>query len=109
MKKNCPFQVKGFASGVVACVASAVIFVVVKVFPNMVVNLGTHGTYYVFAGICLAMFLFSLFFIPETGGKSAAQLERFFEEGDGNNINGCNNNCQGTNKEKKLMTSSAAS
>ena len=85
--------------------ASAVIFVVVKVFPSMVVSLGTHGTYYVFSGICLAMFFFSLFFIPETGGKSAAQLERFFEEGD-NNVTNCNNNCNnsGSKKEEKLMT-----
>jgi len=108
-----PFQVKGFASGVVACVASGVIFVVVKAFPAMVVNLGTHGTYFVFAGICLAMFLFSLFFIPETGGKSAAQLERLFEDAVGNNVgnvvNGCNNNCNnrkgsGNNNEDQLMT-----
>ena len=97
-------QVKGFASGVVACVASAVIFVVVKMFPNMIVSLGTHGTYFVFAGICLAMFLFSLFFIPETGGKSAAQLERLFEEGD-NNVNNCNSSSNvNKNDETEMMS-----
>ena len=70
---------KGFASGVVACIASAVIFVVVKVFPNMIVSLGTHGTYYLFGGICVTMFLFSLFFIPDTRGKTAAELHRLYE------------------------------
>ena len=74
------FQVKGFASGVVACVASGVIFVVVKVFPFLIVNIGPHGTYYVFGCVCLAMAFFCIFFVPDTRGKSVAELHMLYDK-----------------------------
>jgi facilitated trehalose transporter len=73
-------QVKGFASGIVACMASAMIFVVVKVFPDLVLNIGAHGAYYLFAIICLITTVFSCFFVPETRGKSDAELQQLFHK-----------------------------
>jgi facilitated trehalose transporter len=72
--------VKGFASGIVACMASAMIFVVVKIFPDLVLNIGAHGAYYLFAVVCLIMTAFSCFCVPETRGKSDAELQQLFHK-----------------------------
>ncbi len=57
----------------------------------MIVGLGTHGTYYFFGGICSLMLLFSCFFIPETRGKTAAELHRLY---DNNDIKSTTNSCK---------------
>jgi hypothetical protein len=67
--------VKGFTSGVAACQASAMIFVVVKVFPFMLESLGAAGSYYAFAAMCGVTVVFSFFFVPDTRNMSAAQLQ----------------------------------
>ena len=56
------------------------IFIVVKVFPFMVITLGAHGSYYVFAGMCIAKSVFCFFCIPETRGKSTAELQRLYQK-----------------------------
>jgi SP family arabinose:H+ symporter-like MFS transporter len=72
--------VKGFASGVVACQASLTIFVIVKIFPMMVMELGAHGTYYFYAIMCLATSIVSWFFTPDTRGKTAAELQMLYHK-----------------------------
>jgi hypothetical protein len=54
--------------------------VVVKVFPFLIVSLGPHGTYYLFGSVCLATMMFSFFFVPDTRGKSAAELHMLYEK-----------------------------
>jgi hypothetical protein len=66
--------VKGFASGMVFCTGSATIFLVVKVFPVLVVSIGPHGVYYLFATVCLITSAYSCVVVPETDGKSMAEL-----------------------------------
>ena len=75
----CPSQVKGLTSGVVTCMAFLTIFVVVKTFPYCVQSLETYGTYCIFGAICILTSLFSYFFVPETKGKSMAELQSLFE------------------------------
>ena len=62
----CPVKVKGLASGVVACAAFGTIFLLVKLFPMMLSQLGQHGTYLFFAAVCLVLIVFTHFFVPET-------------------------------------------
>ena len=62
----CPVKVKGLASGVVACAAFGTIFLLVKLFPMMLSQLGQHGTYLFFAAVCIVLILFTHLFVPET-------------------------------------------
>jgi hypothetical protein len=62
----CPVRVKGLTSGVVACTAFGTVFILVKLFPMMLLGLGQHGTYFLFAMVCLLMAVFTHFFVPET-------------------------------------------
>ena len=54
------------ASGVVACAAFGTIFLLVKLFPMMLSQLGQHGTYLFFAAVCIVLILFTHLFVPET-------------------------------------------
>ena len=47
-----------------------------QVFPAMNACLGAAGCFWIFAGVCLAGFLYILKFLPETRGKSLEQIER---------------------------------
>ena len=72
-----PVKVKGITSGVVACAAFGTVFVLVKLFPLMLQVLGQHGTYFMFAMVCVAMAFFTQVFVPET--RWAAISLFFFE------------------------------
>ena len=41
-----------------------------QTFPAMNDMMGSHGSYWVYAGVCFATIVFVLLFIPETKGKS---------------------------------------
>jgi len=56
-------------------------FIVTYTFNDMVGSLGTYGTYWFFAGVCAASFVFVLFFVPETKGKSFEKIQTYFERG----------------------------
>jgi len=78
--------VKGIGSGVVACLAGLVVFAIVKTFPMMVKTLGPDGTYFIYSGICFGTAIHSVFFVPETRGKSLSELQTLYEKkGDGEN------------------------
>jgi hypothetical protein len=40
--------------------------------------MGSHGTYWLYAGVCFATIVFVLLFIPETKGKSLQEIEATF-------------------------------
>jgi SP family sugar porter-like MFS transporter len=54
-------------------VASALLVVT---FPFFNRGLETHGTFWLYSGICLAGFLFIRARLPETKGKSLEEIER---------------------------------
>lgn len=74
---------KGFGSGAVGCVCFTVLFAVVKTFPMMVRTLGPDGTYFIYSGICFATAMYSLFFVPETRGKTLSELQTLYDQNDG--------------------------
>ncbi len=49
----------------------------------MVRTLGADGTYFVYSGICFATALQSVFFVPETRGKTLSELQTLYEPKDG--------------------------
>jgi len=73
-------KVKGFGSGVVACIGGLVLFVIVKTFPMMVNTLGPDCTYFIYSGICFATAIHSIFFVPETRGKTLSELQTLYEK-----------------------------
>jgi SP family sugar porter-like MFS transporter len=65
-----------------AAVAVSVFFLwvgsalLVQTFPFLNTNLGAHGTFWLYAGICLVSFGLITRYLPETKGKSLEEVER---------------------------------
>lgn len=51
-------------------------FILTYTFPFLNQALGTYGTFWIYTAICAAGFIFFLFRLPETKGKSLEQLEK---------------------------------
>lgn len=51
-------------------------FLMTQFFPKMEATLGMAWNFGIFSGVCLAGFLFVLFLIPETRGKTLEQIEK---------------------------------
>ena len=54
-------------------------FLVTRFYPDVESVLGTAGTYAIFAGVCVLGTFFSAFLVPETKGKTPAQIKAMFE------------------------------
>ena len=54
-------------------------FLVVKLFPEVSKLWGLQATYLGFGVVCIAMSIFTYAYIPETKGKSMAELQALFE------------------------------
>ena len=55
-------------------------FLVVKFFPQMKEALKAQGVFWFYAGFSLLSFLFTLFFVPETKGKTLEEIEKHFQQ-----------------------------
>jgi sugar porter (SP) family MFS transporter len=77
-----PNRIRGAAMS--AAVASLWIacFILTYTFPILNAHLGPAGTFWLYAGICLAGYLFVLAKLPETKGKTLEQLETSLVEKD---------------------------
>lgn len=75
-----PQDIRGVMSGATSCCAYVLIFFNIKTYPQLEKLLSSNGTLYLF-GIC-AMFgaAYCLFFLPETKGKSLAEIMKQFDE-----------------------------
>ena len=71
--------ISGIASGCVTCAAFLTVFLVVKLFPEVSKMWGLDITYLGFGIICILMALFVYFLVPETKGKTMAELQALFE------------------------------
>ncbi|KAK0080751.1 hypothetical protein PV325_013378 [Microctonus aethiopoides] len=49
-------------------------FFLLKFFPNLIEIFGMYGCFLLFACFCMALFIFTYFFIPETKGKSIKMI-----------------------------------
>ena len=53
-------------------------FLIMKFFPQMKEGLKAQGVFWFYAGFSLLSFLFTLFFVPETKGKTLEEIEEHF-------------------------------
>ncbi|XP_050672922.1 facilitated trehalose transporter Tret1-2 homolog isoform X2 [Leptidea sinapis] len=75
-----PQDIRGLMSGATACCAYLLIFLNIKTYPQLEYYLTSNGTLYLF-GIC-ALFgaAYCFLFLPETKGKTLAEIMKQFDE-----------------------------
>ena len=71
-----PNRIRGVAMAAATTMLWVASSLLVVTFPFLNRGLGAHGTFWVYAGICLAGFLYIFRYLPETRGKSLEQLEQ---------------------------------
>ncbi|XP_067868513.1 solute carrier family 2, facilitated glucose transporter member 8 isoform X1 [Heterodontus francisci] len=79
MSEIFPVRARGLASG--ACVIAnwLTAFLVTKEFQDLVENITQYGTFWLFSSFCFMNLLFTIFFVPETKGKTLEQIEAHFK------------------------------
>lgn len=78
MSEVIPIRVRGFAGAAVVLSNWGMAFVVTKSFQDMMTLLTSAGTFWLFAGMCALNVVFTIFFVPETKGKTLEQIEAIF-------------------------------
>jgi MFS family permease len=76
-----PNRIRGTAMSIAVGFLWVACFILTYTFPLLNRAIGAAGTFWIYAGICVAGFVFLLFKLPETRGKSLEAIEREFEEG----------------------------
>lgn len=71
-----PNRIRGAAMALATFALWAACFVLTYTFPLLNASFGAAGTFWVYAGICLVSFVFILFKLPETKGKSLEEIEK---------------------------------
>lgn len=71
-----PNRIRGAAMSVAVTSLWIACFILTYTFPILNANLGSAGTFWLYAGICVLGFLFILRKLPETKGKSLEDIER---------------------------------
>jgi hypothetical protein len=70
-----PLKVRGSAMGACLLTTWVTNFVITLTFLSLIEAIGEPGTFWLYALICVAFWLFSYFFIPETKGRSLEDIE----------------------------------
>ncbi|XP_057309932.1 solute carrier family 2, facilitated glucose transporter member 8-like [Hydractinia symbiolongicarpus] len=78
MSEIFPPRARGLASGIVTLINWSFVFVVTYSFDSMTRTFYEQGTFWFFSGFSLLSFLFVLFFVPETKGKTLEEIEQIF-------------------------------
>ena len=74
-------RTRGFASGIVTLVNWSLVFVIAMSFKSMKNSMSPQGAFWFFAFISFLSALYTLFFVPETKGKSLEEIELIFTRG----------------------------
>ncbi|XP_049878704.1 facilitated trehalose transporter Tret1-2 homolog isoform X2 [Pectinophora gossypiella] len=75
-----PQDIRGVMSGATSCCAYVLIFFNIKTYPQLENLLTSNGTLYLFGGCALLGAAYCWWFLPETKGKSLAEIMRQFDE-----------------------------
>ncbi|XP_050355581.1 facilitated trehalose transporter Tret1-2 homolog [Nymphalis io] len=75
-----PQDIRGVMSGATSCCAYVLIFFNIKTYPQLEKLLTSNGTLYLFAICALLGAAYCYLFLPETKGKTLAEIMRQFDE-----------------------------
>jgi MFS transporter, SP family, galactose:H+ symporter len=75
-----PLRIRGLAMGFATGIQWAGNLIVSFTFPILIEHFGPAPTFSIYAAICLAAILFSVFIVPETKGLSLEEIERKGEQ-----------------------------
>jgi len=70
----------GEASGLVTITRWLLGFIVTLVFKDLMLWIGTHGTYWLFSGCCFVGGIYIYFAVPETKGKTLEEIQSWFPQ-----------------------------
>lgn len=73
-----PLAVREYGSGISSCVAFIAFFLVVKTSPIFFLEIGTHGTFLLYACVAFLGTTFLCIFLPETKNKTLQEIENYF-------------------------------
>jgi len=71
-----PTNVKALGSTIGSSTINITSFLVTKLYPIISENAGVHTSFWIFAACCLAGALFTLFYVPETKGRTLEQIQK---------------------------------
>jgi SP family arabinose:H+ symporter-like MFS transporter len=71
-----PNRIRGAAMSVSVVALWAACFVLTYTFPILNGKLGPAGTFWIYAAICIAGFVYIYYRLPETKGKTLEQIEK---------------------------------
>ncbi len=74
-----PNRIRGGAMSIAVTVLWAACFVLTYTFPLLNASLGSSGTFWIFASICLVGLFFVFRTLPETRGRTLEEIERDFQ------------------------------
>lgn len=74
-----PTKIRGTASGLACSLNYVFNFGGVKLYPAAVAIMGNYGVFYFFASMSFLALVFIFFFLPETRGKTLAEIEEYFK------------------------------
>jgi hypothetical protein len=78
MSEMLPNKIRGAACGYIYAVNDVLQFCASKLYPSLKDTLGIHGVFLLFGINSFLCCIFSYLFLPETQGKSLAQIEEYF-------------------------------
>lgn len=81
-----PQRYRGFCSGITIAAAYSICFVCVKLYPRMITDLGTFNVCLFYGTCSLLSIFFVRFIVPETKGKTLAEIENMFKSHYAGNI-----------------------
>ena len=73
-----PAEMRSVLSGLTISLSNLELFIVVKTFPNLTHMMGDSGTFWLYAGFCFVLILYTLVWIPETKGRTLQDIEKYF-------------------------------
>ncbi|CAL7946697.1 unnamed protein product [Xylocopa violacea] len=73
-----PVKIRGSAASVATAFNWSCTFVVTKTYEDIVSLIGPYGTFWMFGSIVLVGFVFVIFCVPETRGRSLEEIEKRF-------------------------------
>lgn len=75
-----PSRTRSHLSSIAGSFNLGMMFIVIKTYHDLKELMGQHGTFWLYAGLCICSCIFVLIFVPETKGKSLDEIETYFED-----------------------------